>query len=344
MAVGWGIIGTGVHADEYIAPAMNATRGARLVAVTDRDLDSASAFAGKHGALRVHGTYSELLADPEVQAVYIATPNNLHAEHTLQAARAGRHVLVEKPMALTASDCRGMVAACREAGVKLGVDFQQRNHPAIAEARRLVASGRLGEPVLVKIERARAAGDPFGTAWRKDPAVAGGNAIMASGVHILDLLCYILGSKVTEVSAMVDSPYPDKSMDDTTVALLKFESGAFGVMSCSVRQFKPTNDLVLTGTRGTMIGIGVVPLPTEMGTLAPPTLTLFEKGQVSRMEYQYKSCFAEVIADFVGAIEEDRDPIASGLDGLHVVEITEAIFQSARSGERVFLLRPQHVM
>ncbi len=335
--IGWGIVGIGSHADRNIAPAIVASRGAKLVAAASRDLARATAFASKHGAERAYCSYAELLADPGVQAVYIATPNNQHAEQVQQAAQARKHVLVEKPMALSVYECESMISACREAGVKCGVGFQQRNHPGIKEARQMVSSGRLGELTIVKGERSHLTPSAAQSLWRKDPLMAGGNVMMASGVHLLDLLCHVVGSRVVEVTAMIDSGTENKSLDITTAALVRFASGALGFMDCSERQLKPTNELVISGTRATVTGQGLVPMPASEAMLSPCILTLIEDDAITKIEYSWQNLFLKQIEAFVTAIVEDSEPVATGIEGLHIVQVTSAIFDSAREGRAIRL-------
>src|SRR5438128_10042124 len=152
MTLGWAIITTGLHADLKIAPALNATPDAELVAVYSRDQGRAEAFAQKHGAKVAYSDLEALLCDSRVEAVFIASPNALHATQTLAAARAGKHVLVEKPMATTLDDAVAMVRACRDAGVKLGVGYHLLQHPGQREVQQLIDQGGIGHVALAQGE------------------------------------------------------------------------------------------------------------------------------------------------------------------------------------------------
>ena len=144
MATGWGIVGIGSHADLKIAPAMKLAQDASLVAVYSRDQGRADAFAEGHGAQAAYSDLDALLADPRIDAVFIASPNHLHAPQTIRAAAAGKHVLVEKPMANSVTDAAAMVSACRDHGVSLGLGFELRFHPAHLWARSLFDEGAIG--------------------------------------------------------------------------------------------------------------------------------------------------------------------------------------------------------
>src|SRR5262245_24815954 len=144
MAMGWGLVSPGKHADILLAPAISMAKDTRLVAVCSRDRERAEAFADKHGAQVAYTSLEALVDDPRVDAVLIASPNFLHAPYTVRAAQAGKHVLVEKPMAVSIEEAVDMVRACQAYGVKLGVGFHLRYHPGHQEARRLVGEGVLG--------------------------------------------------------------------------------------------------------------------------------------------------------------------------------------------------------
>jgi len=152
MSIGWGIIGLGSLAKEQFGPALSSDPKSKLVAVCDVTMELAESFAASYGVERAYDSLEKMLKDPELDVLLIATPNNFHAEQTIQAAEAGKHVLCEKPMALTVPDCERMIEACKKNKVKLAVDFQNRFHPAHVEARRLIEAGMIGEITVVKAE------------------------------------------------------------------------------------------------------------------------------------------------------------------------------------------------
>ena len=150
MALGWAVISTGLHVDPKIAPAINATPDAELMAIYSRDQTRVDACAAKHGAKAAYSDLGAMLRDSRVDALFIASPNALHAQHALQAAQAGKHVFSEKPMTTTLADAVAMVHSCRARGVKLGVGYHLRQHHGVREARRLVAEGALGTVALAQ--------------------------------------------------------------------------------------------------------------------------------------------------------------------------------------------------
>src|SRR5262249_20323975 len=173
--VRWGIIGLGRIADTEIAPAITASPRGELRGGVSRDQGRADAFAGRHGAARALTSFDELLADPEVDAVYIATPNGLHAGQVVAAAAAGQHVMCHTPPALAVAAGRRAVAACEEAAVGLGITFQTRFHDLFGRFRDVVPDGSLGEIRVVQVEMSP--GRTLLKGWRTDPALAGLGAI-----------------------------------------------------------------------------------------------------------------------------------------------------------------------
>src|SRR5258707_15445675 len=206
---GWGIVSTGKHPDVKIAPAMAAADGGELVGVYSRDQHRAEAFAQKHDARVAYSQLGDLLKDSRVDGIFVASPNALHADHVVQAAEAGKHVLCEKPMATTIADAVRMLKACRRAGVTLGVAFNLRQHPAHIRARELVAAGTLGRIVLAQAQwafgvRGRDGSPPRTplTQWGDTPGLIGGaSTMMGTGVHPVDPLRFVPGPGVDEIAA-----------------------------------------------------------------------------------------------------------------------------------------------
>src|SRR5215216_3004056 len=152
MTLGWGIVGPGRIADDRMAPAINAYDGNRLVAVVSRDQARADAFAAKHNAAHALTSYEEMLQRSDIDVVLITTPNALHAEQAIAAARAGKHVYCDKPLATSVADAERMIAECEKAGVKLGVNFHNRFMPCFIDTKRIIDSGEIGEVQLIVLE------------------------------------------------------------------------------------------------------------------------------------------------------------------------------------------------
>ena len=334
MPTGWAIVSAGRHADRKIAPAINATPGARLVGICSRDPERGDAFARRHGALAVYGDLDAMLADTRVEAVFVASPNALHAGHTIRAAGGGRHVLVEKPMATTAEDARAMVRACRAAGVALGVGFHLRHHPAHRAARQALERGLLGDITLAQAQwgyGTRGQTVPFPRPplqeWWEDPELLGGAAaLMGTGVHAIDLLRFLLQREVTSVTAITDGQTRAQPLETVMLANLTFEGGVLAAVCCGRRLPDSRNDVHVYGSRGRLSGLGTL-AESRQGSLdiASEALTETQPTPADAL-----ASYVDQIEDFQTAITTGREPAASGVDGLRTAEITVAVITSAR--------------
>ena len=262
MPFGWGIVGTGKHPDIKIAPAMAAADGGELVGVYSRDQHRAEAFAQKHDARAAYSQLGDLLKDSRVDGVFVSSPNALHAEHVVQAAEAGKHVLCEKPMATTIADAVRMLQACRRAGVTLGIAFNLRQHPAYIRARELVAAGTLGRIVLAQAQwafgvRGRDGSPPRTplTQWWDTPELIGGaSTMMGTGVHSVDLLRFVLGAEVDEITAVTDGQTVARPLEQLACLTLRFGNGTLGQVVASRLLPDSRNDFRVYGITGLIAG------------------------------------------------------------------------------------------
>jgi 1,5-anhydro-D-fructose reductase (1,5-anhydro-D-mannitol-forming) len=326
--LGWGIVGPGRIASSQIAPAIAACPTTTLVSVVSRDQGRAEEFARAHGAATALDDYAKMLADPAVDAVYIATPNAAHAEQVIAAARAGKHVLCDKPLALTVADARRCVEECRSAGVRLGIMFQTRYHDGLADAAKLVRDGALGKVVVAEVTMSGGRNLPKG--WRTDPGLAGLGTLNNIGVHALDLLRYLLGAEVAEVTAMTDSE-PGYRIDTTALVLLRFANGTLGYVHVNQSAPYARDDIVLYGSEGRVLGANLS-RPGRDGTLSVVAAAgerLVPAGS--------HDAYRRVIEGFADAVAHGRDPSPSGEDGLRSVELTTAIAAAIRERRVVTL-------
>lgn len=332
----WGIIGAGEIAARAFAPGVARTPGARLTAVYTRSADKAKAFAARFNVPAAYDALERLLADPNVDCVYIATPNSLHAEHAVAAARAGKHVVCEKPMAITVAEGERMIAACRKNGVRLGVMYQNRYHPAHFEARRRVADGTLGEIEYATAQLCRGfQRDSHWSGWRVDPAMTGSGAIVAQAVHPIDVLRFVMASEVVEVQAMTDEAPPTRPVEEMSYSLLRFANGAHASVIAGTLLPRYDNDLVLYGGAGKITCKGTlgVPLNDRHGEF-----NLESDRATAKQEYPTSHSaekMSALVAEFNRAVIEDTEPPVSGENGLQMIRIAVALQQSSRSGTRV---------
>ena len=338
MPLGWAIVSTGRHPDTKMAPAITDAPEAVLAAVVSRDAGRAQAFAKKHNAAAAYTDLPTMLRDPAVDVVYVASPNALHADHVVMAAAAGKHVLVEKPMALSLADCERMIDACAVADVQLGVGFHLRTHPGHRRVRDLIANGDLGTVALTTANWGRGtrgqvapAPRPALQAWWDDPKMVGAGAFMATGVHCVDLIRFVLGREVTEVTALTDAT-PEHPLEELLVMALRFDDGSMGAVMTGRRTPDYAGNSIMaygsSGRAGVRESIAMV----LDGTLDIYTDTL---SVDEAFALDPTALYTWQVDAFNDAVAHDGRPAATGLDGLRAAQITLAMVESARTGRRV---------
>jgi 1,5-anhydro-D-fructose reductase (1,5-anhydro-D-mannitol-forming) len=329
----WAIVGIGRHTRRFIGPAIAESELGVVAAVCSSRPDEAAEVSRDWGEPDVYTSYDDVLACPGVDALFLVSPNNLHAEQVKAAAAAGKHVLCEKPLANTPADCEEMVEACARAGVALGVGFHLRHNIVHERAREIVASGQLGEIKFVSARYAHATGGtaPAGTApaspppaWRRDPARAGGGSFIGTGVHAIDLLRYATGAEVVAVTVAADDngvAYGEQSL----LASAKLSNGAIASIHGGNLPY-PANELVISGTTGTVRCTGSV------GNYGGGLLELITRDGEQAAQIEHHNVYVRECDDFAARARAGTEPNASGVDGLRCAEVTEAIYVSARTG------------
>jgi 1,5-anhydro-D-fructose reductase (1,5-anhydro-D-mannitol-forming) len=284
MVIRWGSIGLGDIAENNFVPALARAKDARLVSVFSRSAEKGKAFCAKHGVPRAYDNLDNMLADAQLDAVYIASPNGVHAEQSVAASRAGKHVVVDKPMALTEADGERMMRAAEDNKVRLDVAYRQRYHAAHIAARKRIQSGVLGDIQLAKAQNFLGGSRPYWPqlpGWRNDPLLSGSGSIVAQAVHAVDLLRYLMDSEITEVSCFTDQT-PSRPAEEMTLSLFKFDNGALGHVESGAIVRRSDNDTVLYGSAGKIsclntMGRSEVPRPQEVvvESHAPPVRVPF---------------------------------------------------------------------
>jgi predicted dehydrogenase len=345
MALNWGVIGAGGIADrrtmpEGIVPAANA----ELVAIMEPVPEALERVKPKYPEATPYGSLDQILADDRVEAVYIASPPRFHCEQTLAACRAGRHVLCEKPLALTVEEGERMVAAAREAGVKLGTNFMMRFHWCHQRIKRLLDEGKLGRPVMGRAEL---------TCWyplisgafRQSQTAGGGGAFVDMGNHCLDLLEFFFG-RTTEIAMLTGRLVQEYETEDTAVAVLRFANGATGMIDAlfNVPDAASRNMLEVYGSLGSAVTKGTV------GQMSTGEISLIAEeagggydaqqqrggaGEQVLTEASPRNIYRALIEEFTAAVEEGRDPPITGEQGVWNHRVVEAAYESARTGRAV---------
>ena len=251
--VRWGILGCGNVTEVKSGPGFQKAEGSALVAVMRRDRKLAEDYARRHGVRRFYDRAESLIDDPDVDAVYVATPPSSHCELALAVARARKPCLVEKPMAMNHAECVRMNEAFREAGVPLFVAYYRRALPRFLKVRELIASRRIGDITAVHVD----VSEPIATGaaasgWRFDPAVAGAGLFLDLASHCLDLLDFLLGP-IAEVSGIALNTGGAYAVEDVTAAAFRFAHGGAGTGIWNFNAGRKTDTILLTGSTGSIL-------------------------------------------------------------------------------------------
>ena len=308
------LIGPGRIAEHSLIPGLEKVPGAQLWSVMSRDLGRARDFARRHGAAGgevAHERLDTLLADPELDAVIIATPDKLHAEQTIAAAEAGKHVLVEKPMATDMESARAMVRACRDARVVLAVAYHMRWHAGHRILHARVGAGEIGAIRQMRVQWSFKAPDKSN--WRSMPEVGRWWSLAGVGTHCLDQIRWFLGPSggaMTALRSSIGRAVWGGPHDEQATITLSYESGAQATL-CSSALFQAPTRLEIYGSEGFAICDG--------------TLGAHGKGRIELngepLAFEPEDPYAGEIADFVAAVGEGRAPEVGGEEGLRNVEL-----------------------
>ena len=265
----WGIIGCGDVTEVKSGPALYKTRDSELVAVMRRNADKARDYAVRHRVPRWYDQADALIGDPDINAVYIATPPDTHAHYTAQVARAGKPVYVEKPMARNHGECLAMIDACRRAGVPLFVAYYRRALPAFLKVESLVAEEAIGEVRFASIALCQPASEnPDDLPWRVVPAISGGY-FFDLAAHQLDFLDFLLGP-IAQASGHATNQAGRYQAEDAVTASFAFESGTLGAGVWNFAADQHRDRIEIVGDKGRIafstFAFTPVELETDAGT------------------------------------------------------------------------------
>jgi len=314
----WGVIGAGDIVVRRVAPAIVELDNCEFAAIARDRSELAESSARELGAMRWYSDWREMLADGEIEAVYIATPVHLHAEQSIAAARAGKHVLCEKPMAMNPGECDRMIEACEKHNVKLGVAYYRRFYPVLARVRELLSSGEIGKPVIAQMNAFEyvdmSADGPRG--WFLQRAKSGGGPMMDFGCHRLEVLLDLFGS-VESVRGLTANVFFERQVEDTAAAFLEFDSGTTASVTVTHAARDPRDTLDIYGTEGS-IRIPVL----NNGTMNITT----SQGSREEQHPPHENVHLPLISDFADAILNGRDAAVGGSAGREVSKLIEEIY------------------
>jgi predicted dehydrogenase len=297
--------------------------GLEIVACTARSPEPRAAFARKYGCRAVESVEA-VLADRDVEGVLIATPHTVHAEQVIAAARAGKHVFVDKPFTLTAADARRATAACRKAGIVLAVGQQRRRLAAHRTLKRMIDDGAFGTVVQIEGNFSADLGFTFTPAmWRGARAEAPGGAMTNLGIHHVDTYQYLLGPIVSVMALVKRVALTAVDIDDTSAILFEFASGALGYLGTAWVYANRTNTITVHGTeaQGWSEGDGA-------------RLFIAKRGQAERAEVRLAQTdpVVEQLAEFARCVRQGGRPEVGGEEGTAAIAVLDAIVESAQTG------------
>lgn len=330
---GFGIIGCGMIGDVH-ARAITASENVELVGVYDNEPARSRGFAQKYST-KAYPDIAALLQDGEIDAVAICTPSGMHAEQAIAAIKAGKHVMLEKPMALTARDCERIIEALEGTPLKLAVAFQSRTDGDIHYAKELVDRGELGRITVADLYMKywRDEGYFKASPWRGTFAMDGGGALMNQGIHGVDLMHYLLGAPRL-IGAKVKTLVHNIETEDTALALVEYPSGALGVIEAATSA-NPGFDrrIEIHGSRGsvTIVDTKISRLVID-GEVRIEREGVGDAGTASNPGGLGHEKHLSLYGDFIDAIEKDRDPISTANDGYLSVKLIEDVYRRSKEG------------
>jgi D-xylose 1-dehydrogenase (NADP+, D-xylono-1,5-lactone-forming) len=315
----WGILSTANIARKAMIPALQESTLAEVTAVASRDAEKARTFAAELGIPKAYGSYEALLADPEIDAIYNPLPNHLHKDWTIQAAEARKHILCEKPLALTDEDVQAMIDAAESNGVQLIEAFMYRHHPRIAAARQMLHEGKIGELKTIETEFTFKL-DNFSDI-RYQPQMGGGG-LLDVGCYCVSISRLMAGREPVAVQARAH--WAPTGVDDQLTGILDFGDGLLAHFDCGINQAGRQRSL-LAGTEGTL----ELPMTFNMGLVETLIHEAHETGAARVHTYPPVNMYRLLAEDFMGAIA-GQAPAFPIQDALGNMRTLQALLASAR--------------
>ncbi|WP_010187378.1 Gfo/Idh/MocA family protein [Sphingomonas sp. PAMC 26605] len=334
--LGYAIVGLGTYGLGVIIPEFARCQNSRLAAVVTGDAAKGARVAAEHGlpasAVYSYANFDSIRDNPDVDIVYVCLPNAMHADYTIRAAKAGKHVMCEKPMAISVAECEAMIAACRKADRKLMIGYRCHFEPFNLEAMRLARSGAAGNIRYVRTEHGFTQGDP--SKWRLKRALSGGGSLMDMGVYSLQAARYMTGEEPIAVTARESTDRSDprfREVEDMIEWNLEFPSGA--IAGCQSMYSANQNHVLLMGDKGR---IELEPATRYSGNHMWTGRDGRER-ELTPPPGPRATQFAGQLDHLADCIVTGREPIVGGAEGLRDMRIVEEIYRSAREGRTIRL-------
>lgn len=324
----WGLIGASTIASEHMIGAMRAN-GGEVVAVLSSDASRGRGYAETHGIPRAMTDLAGLVEAPDIDAVYISTTNELHRGQVFAAAAAGKHVMCEKPLALTLADARAMVAECKRRGVVMGTNHHLRNAATHRVMRDAIAAGRIGKPLFARVFHAVYL-PPHLQGWRIKTPGAGGGVILDITVHDADTLRFVLGDEAESVSAMVSrAGMAEAGLEDGVMGVVRFAGGTLAQFHDAFTTRYATTGFEVHGEEGSLVA-------TDCMTQQPKGEVVLRNGDgIVPLSLMHENLYARSIRLFQDATAGVGAPAATGEDGVCSLALALAVFEAAKAGREV---------
>lgn len=324
----WGLIGASTIAREWMIGAIRAT-GGDVVSVMSSNAERGRKYADDHGIAKAVTSLDDLVNDPAIDAVYISTTNELHRDQALAAAKAGKHILCEKPLAMSLDDARAMVQAAKDAGVVLATNHHLRNAATHRAMRKAIKAGRIGAPLAARVFHAVYL-PPHLQGWRLEKPEAGGGVILDITVHDADTLRFVLDSDPVEAIALSQSGGMGKAgLEDAVMGVLRFQNGVVAQFHDGFTTKFAETGLEVHGTEGSLIGRNV------MTQRATGSVTLRDADGEHDLPLDQANLYETALSAFHAAIAGNGKPSATGEDGIWSLATGLAVVEAARSGGAV---------
>jgi len=324
--VNWLLVGAGAIAEKRVASALAGAREGGLVGVCDVVKANAEKIAGRHGASEVYADIDEALAKTTANAVYVATPVFLHVSHAIQALRAGKHVLVEKPLGVSGADADRLVDAAAGSNLRAGCAYYRRCYPCYAHARQMLADGRLGQIVLIRLTYFSWPNCPPGD-WRTIPSKSGGGPLSDMGSHMFDVMTGLLGLPRT-VYAKTKTLVRPYEVEDAAAVLMEMDGGAYAVAGFNWNSKTWSHEFEIVGTEAKIKWH-----PYDSGKVLQ---TVGREEKLLDLP-NAPNVHAPLVRDFVEAVLAGREPAVPPAEAAKTNRLLDAVYRSAETGQEITL-------
>lgn len=312
----WGITGCGRVTENTFIPALTMSRKGKLISLYSRDLSRAKTLAEKFGAQSFHNNFEDFLKS-DVDIIYVASENSRHHEQVIKIAKTGRHILCEKPLAMTTGQAEEMVKVCKENGVNLAVNYLHRFHPLVIKARELIRDQKLGKLVTVSLNFN--IDSPPSSNFRFKKELSGGGALRDLGTHMIDLLRF-LGGEISQIDGVMDNLVYQSEVDDFAMGTVKYLKDGYGVFNVSFNSKKAFNRIEIICHQGSMS------IENLIGRkIVSPKLTILIDGEGKKAFRKRGNKQLYLLKSVQRSIIKDESPLISGEDGLINMKLMEEL-------------------